>query len=368
MNKNIEIQSLRGFAITITLIDHFGHIHTVFDPLFSYFWLGGGVDLFFAISGFVIARGLFASDNRNFASFIIPFWKRRVARLWPAMFFWSAITLLLSLVFNVSGALSTFPKNVSAVTAAATHVMNFQMVSCHWFCFTEPTDSPLRIYWSLSLEEQFYLLFPVMLFLLGTRRIARVALVIVVAQIFLHRPWPSPLWFFRTDALALGVLVAWVHHHGYAGAYQPVFLATKWRAYLCSAFLLTFMIVVARVEVVWFYNGLVALLSAALVYIASFDRSYLFPAGWLKSAFAWIGERSYSLYLVHATCFVMVREIAYRIGSPASKWPLAAIFLGLVLTFIFAEASFRLIEAPLRNRGREWAKISKDPRGKPRGI
>lgn len=353
--KIAEVQSLRGFAIIIVVIAHLGHMVPALDPYLTYFWLGGGVDLFFAVSGFVIARGLFRSDRATWIGFVIPFWKRRVSRLWPAMAFWAMVCLALSWGFNSSGQFSTFEKNIHAVVVALLQVVNFDLVGCLWLKAYECTHSPLRIYWSLSLEEQFYLVFPLALYLLGIMRTAVAALCLALLQLFLVKTYPSPLWFFRTDAIALGVLVAWLHHTGHARRFRPDFLASRLFAQLGCAMMLGLLIVVARPQVAPFYHGLVALTAALMVFVASFNRGLLLPDGITRNVTAWIGERSYSIYLVHAICFQTMKEIGYRIGSPPKEWPVLAIGCALLLVAITAEFSYRCIETPLRIRGREWA-------------
>jgi peptidoglycan/LPS O-acetylase OafA/YrhL len=265
-NKNIEIQSLRGYAILITIFAHLGALIPQVEPYLVYFWLGGGVDLFFCISGFVIARGLFEREDRVFLEFYLPFLIKRVFRLWPAAIFWSLVVLLLSLLFNERGSFDTFENNLFMAVAAWFQVVNFKMVSSLYFDFSQGIiASPLRIYWSLSLEEQFYLVFPVLLFFLGNRKIAALALLLAAAQLFLYRPWSSPLWFFRTDAICMGVLIAWLHFKGYAACMAPIFLSSTIIRRISSLSLCVLLFVVAKKEIVWFYNGLVVLVAAVLV-------------------------------------------------------------------------------------------------------
>jgi peptidoglycan/LPS O-acetylase OafA/YrhL len=350
-----EIQSLRGIAVVIVVIAHLGHLVPALDTYLGYFWLGGGVDLFFAVSGFVIARLLFREERQDLRGFLIPFWKRRASRLWPAMAFWTFVCLALSLVFNASGQFSTFSKNVHAVAVTLLQVVNFDLVGCLWLEAYECTYSPLRIYWSLSLEEQFYMIFPVALFFLGIKRVSIAALCLALAQLFLDKTYPSPLWFFRTDAIALGICIAWLHHSGRVELLRPDFLASRKWAMLGTAVMVTMLIVVARPQVATFYHGLVAMVGALLVFVASFNRGFLLPEGIIRDATARIGGRSYSIYLVHTICFQAIKEIGYRIGLLPNEWPLLAVACAVLLTMAAAEFSYRFIEMPMRQRGRAWA-------------
>jgi peptidoglycan/LPS O-acetylase OafA/YrhL len=104
-----------------------------------------------------------------------------------------------------------------------------------------------------------------------------------------------------------------------------------------------------------FRIGLVAILSAALVLIASYDQDYLCPNGPLKQIMLWIGARSYALYLTHIPAYLAAREIWFRIEPPDTVFDSAyGLRLGLtatVLLLLFTEANYRFIEVPFRRRG-----------------
>ena len=104
-----------------------------------------------------------------------------------------------------------------------------------------------------------------------------------------------------------------------------------------------------------FKVGLVAILSAALVFIASFDGDYLFPPGRLKNALVWIGARSYALYLIHQPAYLMTREIWFRIAPPGTiftgVYTLRFAVTAVIILFVLADLNFRFVETPLRRRG-----------------
>lgn len=358
--KNLEIQGLRGYAILLVIIAHMEYLVLPLNPRLQYFWLGSGVDLFFCISGFVIARGLFTRKETNFLEFYLPFLVRRVYRLWPAALFWAFVTILLSLTFNKHKSFGSSTDTFLTAVASLFQLVNVRLVSCLYTDLVNCTVStPLRIYWSLSLEEQFYLIFPVLLFFLGSRKLVWLAAGLVVAQLFLYRPYPSPLWFFRTDALCIGILIAYAHVKGYAAALAPVFLNSVRARKIGSITLCLLLILVAKKEVVWFYNGLVAIVSGLLVFVASYDRSYFLGRGRFASVIAYLGERSYSIYLTHMLCMLFIREVYVRIfhSLPTSGvMPFALGVFAIGLTLIMSEISYRRIEAPLRDKGRQVAK------------
>lgn len=355
-DKNLEIQSLRGYAILITVIAHLGPIAPPLIPYLAYFWLGGGVDLFFCISGFVIARSLFQAQREQLSAFYWPFLIRRMFRLWPAAIFWSLAVLLFTLFVNERGSFGDFRGNLAMAVASWIQVVNLKLVACLQYDLVScARASPLRIYWSLSLEEQFYFVFPLILFVLGNRKIAMLAAVLALGQMFLYRPWPSALWFFRTDAICLGVLIAWLHMNGFARRAEPRFLESDSLRMIVSVALCALLFLVARPDVAFFFNGLVALVGAALVYVASFDKGYFLKPGLMLRCSAFVGERSYSIYLTHLVGIVLVRELHVRFYGvlPKDSLSLAClVLLAIALILLMSEFSYQVVELPLRNKGR----------------
>ena len=101
--------------------------------------------------------------------------------------------------------------------------------------------------------------------------------------------------------------------------------------------------------------GMMATLSAILVWIASYDRNFLLAPGPLKSLLTWTGTRSYALYLWHIPAFFATREIWFRLAPDGTvfdaSWTITFIATAGVLLPAIAELNYRLIEMPLRQRG-----------------
>jgi peptidoglycan/LPS O-acetylase OafA/YrhL len=101
--------------------------------------------------------------------------------------------------------------------------------------------------------------------------------------------------------------------------------------------------------------GSIAILSVVLVWIASYNCDYLLPAGRLQRLMAWIGSRSYGIYLIHIPAYQLVREMIFRLQSaglpsPAGH-PVVTLLIAFGLIVLLSELNFRLIEMPMRNRG-----------------
>jgi len=103
---------------------------------------------------------------------------------------------------------------------------------------------------------------------------------------------------------------------------------------------------------------MVALISALLVLIASYDKNYICPKGLLKKLLMWVGSRSYALYLIHIPAYSLSREIWFRLSPEQNLhqgyfWHL--IITAGVILIVLSELNFRLLETPLRRKGAKIA-------------
>ena len=361
-----DIECLRGIAVVFVVLFHarntlFSWKIPLWDHIFdNYFSLWPGVDLFFAISGFVIARTLLPTlrqceGSLEFVRAALVFWVRRVWRLLPSAWLWLLIMLAGSAVFNRSGVFDTFHANFESTIAGMLSIANVRFAAgFRVFGYGVSTH-----YWSLSLEEQFYLVLPLMIFLSGRR--LTVVLLATTFLVFLL-PQTTLLMSFRVHAILLGVLLAIFSEQPAYVLFEPV--ALKDRPGLGLAMLALLLGFISSLAVfgqnIASYNvDIIAVLSATLVLIASYDRDYLFPYPVLQRVIGWIGSRSYALYLVHVFAFVVTREFWFRVASPgtnfSSTYTLRFTVTGLFLLVTFAELNYRLVERPLRKYGKDVA-------------
>ena len=360
MNARIaDIEVLRAIAVLFVLFQHLGSLFPWTSPTLEaiYGYLGGtfGVDLFFAVSGFVIARDLIprlraAPDWSAVWRIMLAFWVRRIWRLWPSAWLWLGLILLAVLLFNRSGVFGSWEANLQATLAGIFNYANVRFAQL--FMVSEIGAS--FVYWSLSLEEQFYLLFP-LLVVLFRRHLVWMLLVIALVQIGLSRA-NLYLMMFRTDALALGILLAmWSRQESWRTTLGLFSCLGPWGCRLLAATCIGVMALLSsRLELTDHAIGLIALLSGVLVLMASYDRDMLLPAGRLQAVLLWIGARSYALYLIHIPVFFATRELFYRVSTEQAGDPqLASAYLlcAAVLLIMLAELNYRLIEMPLRRRG-----------------
>lgn len=363
MNKNQEIECLRGVAILFTLFHHIAyylviHPNQTFINLYSQFTFWAGVDLFFAISGFVIMNSLIqtlAIPNISFGKYAKIFWAKRIFRILPAAWFWLVVYLIFTKYFNYYGAFGDLAQNLQDAKAAVLQYANIYGVNC-WGKNATMSCGDNGIYWSLSLEEQFYLIIPVLAWLLK-KYLKYFLSVILLILIFVERPEWSWGWALRTDALILGVLIAIFLKQGalkkieHSEIIKNKFFTTC--IMLVAIFLMAYL--PAKPNHILFSTGLVALVCAVLVLLASFNKNYLFFGNYLKKVLLWFGSRSYSLYLTHIIIFRLSYEIFYQITPAGYRFVVNdwyyLLAISIPLLGIMAEFSYRFIEMPTRNYG-----------------
>lgn len=356
-----DIEVLRALAVLAVVLHHaFGNLYMwntpAMDWVHEHFMGGFGVDLFFAISGFVIARELVprlltSADPGHAWRLTLAFWIRRAWRLLPSAWLWLGLMLLASLLFNSAGAFGSFPDNLDATVAGVLQFANVRFAHT----FMQSPYGASFVYWSLSLEEQFYLLLP-LLILLSRRYLPLVLVAVVLYQWLSDRS--LMMLVFRTDAIALGVLLAlWSHRDSYRLLMPDFLRSPRWigMVLLLGLYLLMGLIGSQLLPLPGHRFSLYALIAALLVWLASYDLNLFAPWRPLKRVLLWVGTRSYAIYLIHVPAYFATRELHSRLSpqqSPDSSnfwfFTLIAAFLILVLS----ELNYRFIESPLRKNVR----------------
>jgi peptidoglycan/LPS O-acetylase OafA/YrhL len=324
-----------------------------------------GVDVFFVISGFLITSLLLAEHRGRHRIDLRGFWLRRARRLLPAVGLAIAATCILVAVADL-------PVDARSVRgdalASLGYVANWRFIftrQSYFAAFGLP--SPFRHLWSLSVEEQWYLLFPPALALglaLGLRRrpgllvgglvVAAVASATRMAMLYHDGDDPSRI-YFGTDTRAYTLLI---------GAVLAT-VATFWPRAIARVRPALAVLAVGGLAVLAFafrsvdgreaglYQGglaVVALASAAVVAGVALPRS-AGPVHWVLSrrVLVAIGLISYGLYLWHWPIFVWLTPDEVGIAG----WPLQVLRFGL--TFAVAGLSYTLVERPIRRHG--WAGV-----------
>ena len=358
------LDGLRAVAIIGVLLYHAG-----ID------WMPGGflgVDVFFVISGFLITSLILEEYDRSGRVSFTKFYLGRARRLLPAV----AVLLIavgLAVLIVYQDALSAFREDALATVF---YVNNWWYIFVDQSYFESVGRPPLlKHLWSLSVEEQFYLIWPVFALLLmrsgGRPLVRRLALVLAIAStvwmavLSIRNGYPVDAdpsrAYFGTDSHSMGLLVG-------------AALATMWRPGRLSTqvprrtqLIITAIGVASLAAVIgfylfvgeftpWLYRGgflALAFFTTALIAAVTHPASFLGPAlgtGILR----YIGRRSYGIYLWHWPIFMVTRPgIDVEWSEPVT------FVVRIALTLVIAELSYRLVEMPIRRGvlGRAWSAV-----------
>ena len=345
------IDALRALAVLAVFFYHVGAE-----------WMPGGflgVDVFFVISGYLITALLLSEFERNGYIDVLAFWLRRARRLLPAVAVMIALTLIVALIVIPDEARSL--RN-DAVTSLL-YVNNWDAIvsdQSYFESFARP--SLFQHLWSLSVEEQFYLLWPLVcaagLTLLGRRRLLVVALVgaagsaALMSILYDASAADGARAFLGTDtrasALLIGVALAIVWHPAELpelGARGRLALDVAGSVGL--AMVLWSLLTVDDFDPSVYDGGflLLAVWTGLLVGTLAHPASRL--ATLVASAPAvWLGVRSYGFYLWHWPVIALTRP-----GIDVSLEGPLLVILQLLVTIGLADLSYRFIEQPFRRRG-----------------
>jgi len=343
-----ELDGLRGVAIVSVLIQH------QMTPLTS---TGGflGVDLFFVLSGFLITSLLLAEFGKTGSISWRNFYMRRLLRLGPALAVFLAATLLVAYRTQTIGLI----RQLKLIAIALLYSTNWRM-AFHW----DLTPDPTMIAWSLSIEEQFYLVWPLVLFaclaLKVRRRSIAGGLALAVLAILVHRYFLlesgadlSRLYYgtdTRADALLVGCIFGFLHLKNLA-------LRTSiWMKVggLCAAVALVVLILTVEFKDEFLYRGGftgVAIICGVLIYSAANTPHRILSTALRFTPLVWLGQISYGLYLWH--WLVLTSTSFYFLG----RWESSA---RLALSVGIAATSFYFVEKPFNQLKTRFATRSND--------
>ena len=355
------LDGLRGVAIILVLVHHFtfyrptAGIDLLIGNVVFFLWVG--VDLFFVLSGFLITGILL--DTRGSARYFTTFYARRFLRIFPLYY------LVLFLAFVVLPKFETVHPVLAGQAVLPpqwpywSYLTNFAIADGGW------VHGWVDVAWTLAIEEQFYLVWPLVIWLCPPRLVALLCAILLVAEPAARiyaRSIDLPalpiyvLTWFRLDGFAIGALLAMAHRRG-------VFPVLDRRV--------PGIIIIAMAGIIacaimgghtWWWNrwmqmygySLIAITAGAMV-VAAVNRpaDSLWPrmlsAGWLRA----FGKYSYALYLIHPPVMRGVREYVFDPLDYEALWmaPWNAQLLfycaATAPAFGLAWLSWRLFEAPI---------------------
>ena len=370
-----SIDSLRALAVLAVIIYH---VDVNYLP-------GGflGVDLFFVLSGYLISSLIIKEFKKTGTVNLYNFYIRRARRLLPAVYFMITIGLVVMVLFN----------EVLLRKSHLDAIFGYIYSSNWWYIFHKldyfdsfGAQSPFKHLWSLAIEEQFYMIFPLLFLLVngkkkskdGTYKLNKnflyvvlgLILVSLIAHILLFDINNISRIYFGTDTRAFSLLVGVVgailypmeRLHSKVTPQQNMIYSVVSLASIAT--LITVMVYTSEYNT-WLYRGgflLVAILG--LIVIISSGKQHTLMSKLLSfKPVVFIGKISYSLYLWHFPILVLTTPVS-EIGNPN----IIFVILRVILTFVLATASYMFVETPIRKLGFKnyinviFKKLKKRPR------
>ncbi len=369
-------------------------------------WLPGGfigVEIFFVISGYLITLLLIGEHEKRGRIDLKEFWLRRARRLLPALFLMMALLMIYTAIFE-RDTLGTLRGDVAAGLA---YITNWYQIWVGAGYTAQLEFAPLRHLWSLAVEEQFYLIWPIVmvgLISLGRRRLPDVSRWLVLAAVaiavgtgLLYHPGqlataevaPEAYWsvagrsiskmdtlYLSTITRATGLLMG----GAFAMLWRPVavmrgplrqrgreldLVAAVGLASL-GAFAWYLHVQTQNHADPWLFRGGFLAVDIATVMVMAAVVHQGAMAGPLlgNPVFNWIGTRSYGLYLYHWPIYQIMR------GTAGGKLTVAEFVSAMAITAVITELSYRYVEMPIRRRkvGQWWDRLRRAGDAAPRQL
>ena len=348
--RRTALDGLRALAVGVVFIHH------VDRGLFPGGFLG--VDLFFALSGYLITSLLLLEWEREQRLWLFGFYARRALRLMPALLAMVAVVAPLGILLGETRLIDA--------TSTVTYLMNFRAF------LSVGLGGIFAHTWSLALEEQFYVVWP-LLVLVGLRRrwnmtklvgllMIEFTLVTALAQIGGHGLGYPGLWELKlyrlptthVSELGAGVLLAFALHQGGGSssrwariARRPATAGTLLGGLVLALFGL-------RADAEWLYFGGFTLAGIGATVLIS--HLLLAPSSFITRTFCfapavWLGQRSYGFYLWHYPVLVL---LAREIDNASLRG-----ILGLTVTLALTQVSWHYVEQPFLRRKRNYEPASR---------
>lgn len=336
-----EIDGLRAIAVVAVMLFHAGLLGVT----------GGyvGVDVFFVISGYLIS-GIILRETRAGTFTFANFYERRIRRIFPALFVVLAVTVALSLLVLPPEQMQSMAQSAAATVGLMANLFFWHKSG---YFGGDAEMFPLIHMWSLSVEEQYYLLFPVVV-LLALRMRLSLAWVMglafaasLILCLVVTRTHPLGAFFLaptRAWELLAGVFVAM-----YERPWRAALSRVRWRPGMVEAAGMSAIIAALFLfdETTAFPGpmALIPVIGTAAVILASDGTS---PIGRAlgSRAFVGMGLISYSAYLWHQPLYALSRVAGLTEGRGWAFWVLIA------LTVLLAWLTWKYVEQPFRRRGR----------------
>ncbi|WP_448761119.1 acyltransferase family protein [Acinetobacter tandoii] len=362
--RNYKIDILRGVSILLVLVHHFNIPYKLHDTFLG-IPIGGeslstliarngnyGVTMFFVISGFLITQHTLQRSGSLAQIKLKDFYIRRIARIMPCLVLLVAIVTVLG-ALEIKPFMNQSPNGVDVsyavtVLSAFSFWMNILIIEFGWINYA------LGVLWSLSVEEVFYLAFPILCLVLGRGKgfIVFLLLIIAYAPYFraLHFAEESGAYLYHYfssfDGIAIGSLTAiYVQSFKSVIRNQNVILAV-------IIFLMTCLYFYAPIKEVSTWGISVFALLTALLLFCFVQDPKVKPVSYAARSLVWIGQRSYEMYLFHLIVLGLVKVVYFpKETLAAEKLMLLPVYF--IAVFMMSWAIEKYYSTPLNLKIRQ---------------
>ncbi len=339
MNENYrtDIDGLRAVAVISVILFHLSYLPNGYL----------GVDIFFVISGYLITGKIFSDVEKNKFS-ILRFYEKRIRRIIPLVLFTTLIAFVLGLLFMLPDDLENLSQSVFASNISANNILMKIKFADYWS--VQNDYKPLMHTWSLGIEEQFYLLYPIIFyFLQGGRKKYLLPLLIFLSAISLL------LFFISNNALAKFYFLQYRFFELSIGGVCAIYFSKRDTLVRFKKSQFVLLLIFSMLVFLLFFKLIISndlkilftvILTASILVLGDlhFQNNSLYEALLSNKVFRGIGKISFSIYMWHHIVFafsryVLIEEISFY----------HAIIL-ILLVVILSIASYFFIENPFRKK------------------
>ncbi len=347
------LDGLRAVALLLVIIWHYvdcqieGYWASNALKILKYFtfWGWSGVDLFFVLSGFLIGRILIF--NRNSPHYFSAFYVRRSLRIFPPYYASLIVFFIVSYDYFLPIPWLTQPH--FPLWTYFFYVQNFWMANAHFGA------QWLSVTWSLAIEEQFYLLFPALVYVVSPKSLPKLLIIGIGLAPFLRFLYASNLGNYvllpaRIDALFMGVLIAYFHLNGQIDAYFSA--KTKQLQWVLMAQILIILVFKTLFKVhlggVVIHSLLALFYGTLLIYTLVIKPENGVYRALSHDFLAFIGKISYTFYLTHQIFSGLLHQFLLHQAPQMRNFTDVSVTLcALITTFCFSTISYVYFEKPL---------------------
>ncbi len=343
-----ELDGLRGFAVLIVIIFHSMHVPKIttnfLDVSAQYLFMTGwcGVDIFFALSGFLITSILLSTKENS--NYFTSFYYKRVLRIFPLYYLY--LLLIFAFLFPSLHHKMVGQDKMKLEMAQHSQMWFWLYISnIKQFILGKNFGAGVGHLWSLAIEEQFYLIWPCLVFICSLKNLKRLSLVLIVFSLTLrivfyyYHVFPQSIYTFtlcRFDALLYGAYVAILVKDGFTFNQKKAHQLLLFLLVLCVPLFIFFGPRYESTPIMYTIGYTIVGLTAGtlIAILQSHEQSFvhtIFNRKWL----IFFGKYSYALYLFH----VLIRQAIFRYFSYPKLFFGLQIFWDIFVLIIVIAAS-----------------------------